>query len=174
VWFEITNEGVFNFWKDKGSSITRPVLHYPSGNIIDFRRYRMPVDMRTKLYGVGTTPRDTALRTSSEDTALSESKGLREDSIYMQWVRDSDELARVTKRRRVLANKIDRQITLTLAPNSIAPIGATGGLEMMADYLIDIRKGSVQTSTAKLLVGNQVAFIGGREYVRTMFQDKPT
>lgn len=174
VWFEITPTGTFNFWKDKGSSKDVPVLSYPSGNVLDFSRYRMPVDMRTKLYGVGTSPRDVSLRSASEDTALSESRGLREDSIYMQWVRDSDELDRVTRRRRRKANKIDRQITLTMAPNAIAPIGATDGFEMMADYHIYIKKGSVQTSTKKLLVGNQVAFLSGREYVRTILQDVPT
>lgn len=174
VWFEVTPSGTFNFWKDKGASKgDNEVLAYPGGKILDFRRYRMPVDMRTKLYGVGTSPRDVAMRTSSEDTALSESRGLREDSIYLQWVRDSDELERVTKRRRKMANRIDRQVTLTLAPNSVGPIGATGGLEMMADYPIYIKKGSVQTDTHKLLVGNQVAFLGGREYVRTTFQDLP-
>lgn len=173
VWFEVTPAGVFNFWQNKGDSIDSPVLAYPSGAILDFRRYRMPVDMRTKLYGVGTSPTDVALQTSSEDTGLSESRGLREDSIYMQWVRDSDELSRVTKYRRLLANKIDRQVTLTLAPNMFAPIGATGGFEMMADYNIYIKKGSAQTSTKKILVGNQVAFIGGREYIRTTFQDVP-
>lgn len=174
VWFEVTPTGVFNFWKDKGLSPAAPVLSYPSGNILDFRRYRMPVDMRTKLYGVGTSPRDVALRTEQEDTALSESKGLREDSIYLQWVRDSDELERVTKNRLRKAKQVDRQVTLTLAPNSIDPIGTTGGLQMMADYHIYINKGSVQYDARKLLVGNQVAFIGGREYVRPTFQDKPS
>lgn len=174
VWFEITPSGVFNFWKDKGASKASPVLVYPSKNVLDVRRYRMPVDMRTKLYGVGTSPRDTALRTSSENTTLSEARGLREDSIYMQWVRDSDELSRVTKHRRIMATKVDRQITLTLAPNSIPPIGATGGLEMMADYNLYLNKGSIQTNTRKLLVGNQVAFIDGREYVRPTFQDLPS
>ncbi len=173
VWFEITNTGTFNFWKDKGTSPAAPILSYPSGNILDFRRYRMPVDLRTKLYGVGTTPRDIALRSEQEDVTMSEAKGLREDSIYMQWVRDETELARVTKRRLRLAKQVDRQVTLTLAPNSIDPIGTTGGLQMMSDYHIYINKGSVQYDARKLLVGNQVAFIGGREYVRPTFQDLP-
>jgi hypothetical protein len=174
VWFEVTPSGVFNFWKNKGATKQVPQLVYPSGNVLDFRRYRMPVDMRTKLYGVGTSPRDTSLRSTSEDVALSEARGLREDSIYMQWVRDSDELDRVTKRRRIMANKVDRQITLTMAPNSVPPIRATGGFEMMADYPIYINKGSVQYNGSKMLVGNQIAFIGGREYVRLTLQDKPS
>lgn len=174
VWFEVTPSGVFNFWKNKGASYSHPILSYPHGNILDFRRYRMPVDLRSKLYGVGTSPTDVALRSESEDTTISEGRGLREDSIYMQWVRDADELARITRRRRKKANRIDRQVTLTMAPNSIGPIGATDGFEMMADYNIYIKKGSVQTNTQKLLVGNQVAFINGREYVRTTFQDLPT
>lgn len=173
VWFEITPAGTFNFWKDKGATKAYPILSYPSGNILDFRRYRMPVDMRTKLYGVGSSPRDVSLRVTAEDTDMSESRGLREDSIYMQWVRDSDELSRVTKRRLKKAKRVDRQITLTMAPNAIPPIGATDGFEMMADYPIYIKKGSVQTSTSKMLVGNQVAFLSGREYVRPIFQDVP-
>ena len=173
VWFEITPDGVFNFWKNKGYAPTTIRFAYPNGNVMDFSRYRMPVDSRTKLYGVGTSPTAVALQDAQENTSLSGTLGLREDSIYMQWVRDSDELSRVTKHRLKIANKIDRQIALTLAPNTIAPIRATGGLVMMNDYLISINKGSVVMNENRLLVGNQVIFTGGREYVRPIFQDVP-
>lgn len=173
VWFEVTPAGVFNFWKNKGATPGWPTMNYPNGNIMNFSRYRMPVDMRTKLYGVGTTPTDVALQSTQENTGLSNARGLREDSIYMQWVRDATELTRITKRRLTIATKVDKQITLTLKPNSIPPIRATNGLQMMADYPIHLNKGSVIMNENKLLVGNQVVFVSGREYVRPVFQDLP-
>ena len=180
VWFEVTPSGTFNFWKDKGTSLPSPVFSYPNGNVMDFSRYRMPVDSRTKLYGVGTSPTAVALQDSQENTSLSGTRGLREDSIYMQWVRDSDELTRVTKVRLKKASQIDKQIVLTLAPNSIAPLHASGPtegsdplLQLMHDYTININRGSVIMNEQKMLVGQQVIFTGGREYVRPIFQDVP-
>lgn len=173
VWFEVTPAGVINFWKNAGSTLYTPAFRYPKGNVLNFSRYRMPVDLRTKLYGVGTSPTDVALQSTQEDTSASSSYGLREDSIYLQWVRDSDELARTTKHRLQIAKREDQQLTLTLAPNEVAPIRATGGLQMMADYPIYITKGSIQINKRKMLIGNQVIFTGGREYVRPIFQDVP-
>lgn len=174
VWFEVTPSGTINFWKNAGSTLKIPAFTYPRGNVLSFSRYRMPVDMRTKLYGVGTSPTDVALQSAQENTDLSNRRGLREDSIYLQWVRDSDELARVTKRRLTIANKVDKQLVLTLAPNSVAPIRASAGLQMMADYPVNIKKGSVQYSGQQMCVGNQVLFVAGREYVRPVFQDVPS
>lgn len=172
-WFEVTPDGTFNLWKNKGATKATPIFVYPKGNVLAYGRYRMPVDLRNRLQGVGTSPTDVDMQYQADDTGSQNSYGLREDSIYLQWVRDSDELQRVTKHRLALAGRVDTQLTLTLAPNTVAPIRATGGLEMMADYSVQILKGGTYVNTRKMVVGNQVLFVGGREYVRPILQDVP-
>ena len=177
VWFEITPDGTFNLWRNKGANSKTPLLMYPGSSIGAVGRYRMPVDVRTGLYGVGTSPTDVDLQSIQSNTTMRDKIGLREDSIYMQWVRDQDELDRVTKRRMYLANRVDTQLSISLVPGNIAPIRATNGLRLMHDYPVYLNgKGSLQYRSAdlnRMVVGNQVLFVGGREYVRPVLQDVP-
>ena len=173
VWFDVSPAGQLDFWKNKGGPLSTPIFKYPGGNVLTFQRYRMPVDSRTKIYAVGSSPNDVDLQTSKENTSLSGYHGLKEAAVYFQWVRDSTELDRGAARRLTLATKVDRQLVLTMAPNSIAPFDATNGLQMMYDYPVDISKGTVQYSGQMMVVGEQVIFTNGREYVRPIMQSVP-
>lgn len=171
--FEITPAGVFNLWKNRGSSMTDIRWRLGDGKVRSFRRLRVPVDRRSKVYGVGSSPLDLTLRDTETNATLVSSMGLSEEPVYMTWVRDATELARVTKLRLQRAGRVDTDLFVSFYGGVITPFRATG-----ADYnLLDtatfqINKGMSVVAEDKIIVGQQVIFYRNVENVRVLLADR--
>lgn len=122
--FEIRNDEApeFQFYADR--SVDRPNLSFEWGDdqVAGFRSLRAPVHRRTRLYGVGSNPQNLALRytLTAGDSTLA-THGLREEAMYLAWVRDQTELERVVKLRGARANRVDNDLMLRFYPNSVHP-----------------------------------------------------
>lgn len=125
VVFEISPDaGVirFNVWKDR--SVDRPniFLEWGDDQVAGFRVMRAPVHRRSRIHGVGSNPQNLALRYSWTDSdSVLATHGLREEAMYLAWVRDQAELERVTKLRGGRARRVDNDVMLRFYPNSIQP-----------------------------------------------------
>jgi hypothetical protein len=124
VVFEITPDVApkFNFHKDR--SIDRPnvVLEWGDDQMAGFRILRAPVHRRSRIFGVGSNPQNLALRyTWTDSDSVLSTHGLREEALYLAWVRDQEELQRVTKLRAARARRVDNDVMLRFYPNSITP-----------------------------------------------------
>jgi hypothetical protein len=174
VVFEITPAGVFNLWKNRGTDLTNLAWHYGDPGILGYRRQRMPVDHRNDIYAVGTSPRDLVLISNQLDaTDFNNSGGRRQESIYMQWVRDQDELDRVAKLRLARAKRADSSIALTFRPGAITPFRATGQSYKLTDGVpIVFSNGATVINETKIITGQQVVLWRGQEIVRPLLWDR--
>lgn len=123
VVFEITPEPVprFNYWKDR--SIDRPTIRLDWGDdqMMSFRHLRAAANKRNRLLGVGQNPNNIVLRQNATGTGELAEWGLREEALYLAWVRDQDEIIRVASQRLARARRIDNDLAVRLMPNSLAP-----------------------------------------------------
>lgn len=171
VW-EITGGGTFNLWKDRGQDIDQR-WEWGDPRILGYRRIRLPVDRRNVLLGVGTTPRDVALRTTQADAVDRAANGRAEESIYLQWVRGETELERVVKHRLKRAGRADQQLALTFAPGTLTPFRAAGQDYRLTDTVMTvINHGGSNLSQRKMILGQQVLLHKGQEIVRPILGDR--
>jgi hypothetical protein len=172
VW-EITPAGVLNLWKNRGTDLTGLAFHYGDPKLLSYRRQRTPVDRRTYIYAVGTTPRDVALKSEKWSSPDLSAMGRVEESIYLQWVRDQTELDRVASLRTVRAVRRDSEFGLSFAPGKLTPFRATGQSYKLTDGVhVEFANGATQMSETKLIVGQQVLLYRGQEIVRPMLADR--
>jgi hypothetical protein len=172
VSFEITPAGVFNLYKARGTDLTVPVWEYPSKKVIGFRRVRNMADRRNTLYGVGSNPRNAVLQKTVEDATDQTNNMRREEGLFYTWVRDEDELQRITEYRLSRAERDDSMLTLTFAPNGETPYRGAGAVFALGDRVpILIQRGITQINERKLITGQQVVLTRGSEYLRLYLQD---
>lgn len=175
VVFEVTPAGVFNLWKNRGT--TRDDIRWrmgEGGNIRSYRRIRMPVDRRTVINSVGTSPNDVDLRYNVANGSLRDTIGRMEEPMFLQWVRDQSELERVVKLRLQRAGRVDTDLMVTFNQNSLIPYRATNAEYDLGDQ-IDIRLNrglSANTSDPKIIVGQQIVYRRMSEMVRLLLADR--
>lgn len=174
VCFEITpSSPTFNFWKNRGSDKADVVFRYGDNLISAFRDYRMPVHRRNKLYVVGSDPSSQTLRTTWSDATDITAYGLREDSIYFSWVRDSTELDRAAKLRGQKAKRDVATLQVLLFPNAVLPPGATGAGFALADRVkVIINHGVTNINGYYLVTGVQAVQAEGSERVNLLLQER--
>lgn len=173
VIFEITPDGTFNFWKHRYAENANVGTSYPHGHIRSYRRIRRPVSKRSKLYGVGTSPTDVNLQESVHSTSLLAAMGLSEEPLYFSFVRDPDELERVSKLRLSRAARTDTQLFISFYRDTIIPFRATGATYKLGDMIhpkLD-NGATVISETPKVVAGQQVVWSGKRENVRLLLGD---
>lgn len=172
VSFEITPAGVFNLWKDRGNDRTdRPTFQRMGPGVIrNYRRLWNPVDWRSTIYAVGSSPNDVDLQEEEDNSSL-ENQGRREEPIFLQWVRDATELQRVTKLRVQRAGQKNTDLMISMYPNTIVPYRATGAdFELGDTFTVDPGRGlSADNPEDKIVVGQQIMFVRGTENVRVLF-----
>lgn len=182
VVFDITpDEPVkFNFWKNR--SVERPGILFEWGDdqVAAFRALRAPVHRRTRLYGIGSNPQNLSLRYtySDSDTELG-LHGLREEAMYLAWVRDQEELNRVVKLRANRARRVDNDVMLRFYPNSIIPphynsdpFANQEGFNLSDRVRVQIDEGATYINTWMNALGVQVSVgRGGVERVSIILQE---
>ena len=172
VWFEITPAGVFNFWKNKGTTQSDKLWDYGGGAIAGYHRMRAPMDTRNVILGVGSNPRDVTLRKTVTDTVDRAARGLMEESVYLQRVRDATELSGVINFRAKRALREDTMLSLSFMPGRVTPANATGADYALADYVpVRIVHGVTNFSTTLMVTGEQIIVVRGKEHVRVLLQD---
>ena len=175
VIFEVTPSGTFNLWKNRGSSINSKM--WSLGRYIrTFRRVRLPVDTRNEILVVGSSPTDTTLRFTATDATTRDAGGLKEEPIFLSWVKDEDELERVAAIRLTKAKRIDTTLYISLFKNTVIPARATNASYAIGDTVhVGIDRGMTQVSLAgsepKFIAGHQVIYQNGDEFVRLLLAD---
>lgn len=179
VMFEITPDGTFNLWRNRGGNYAQGT-HNLSGKwrvgdgglIRSYRRVLMPVDRRTDLYMVGSSPNDIDLQSTASDAATRSTIGRAEEPVYLSWVRDATELERIGKVRLKRASRIDYNLMITMYPDSVVPYRATDADYMLTDDLFfAISRGLSSFTDVKTVVGQQIIYSRKTENVKLLLAD---
>jgi len=176
VKFEVTPAGVFNLWRNDMTALSDQRWALGS-RVRSYRRIRLPVDRRNEILAVGSSPQDVALRTTVTKTAHRDAWGLKQEPIYLQWVRDASELSRVANLRAGRAVRVDSDFYVFFFKDSVVPFRATGADYSLGDTIdFTISRGltglSAGAGEEKIVAGQQVIFRDGSEYVRALLTDK--
>jgi hypothetical protein len=174
VQFEITPDGTFNFYKDQGDVLTTNAFTWGNPQLLAYHRMRHPVLRRNKILSVGSTALDVAMRATQANSSDITAYGLSEEPIYLQFVRDADELARVGKLRLARARRFDSDIMFTFAPGAITPFRASGQSYKLGDLVsVTISRGMTNIAAEqKVIVGQQVIQYKGAEIVRPILSER--
>lgn len=173
VLFEITPDGTFNFWKDRGADVPSMRVEWGSDKLVGYRRNRVISDRRNTIYAVGSSPRESVLRKTAESSSDQNTFGRAEEAIYLSWVRDEDELERIAKLRLQRAMRDDSDLTLTFAAGKLTPARATGAAYRLTDTVkVRINNGITNIDATKMIVGQQVILLRGEEHVRLLMRDR--
>lgn len=175
VAFEVTPAGVFNLWRSRGNDLNDLRWRMGEGGLIrGYRRIRMPVDRRSNLLAVGSSPNDVELQYEAANTTLRDSMGRTEEPVFLQWARDQAELERVLKLRLSRAGRVDTDLLIMLHSDSIVPFRASGQDYQLGDQItVYLNRGlSRNTSDTKLIVGQQVVYTQMSENVRLLLADR--
>lgn len=171
AWWEITPDGVFNYWKNRGSDLTSIRWEYPA-QIRGFARVRLPAHRRNVIHAVGSSPRDVVLRTTQENATDRANQGRREEAIFLSWVRGQGALERIAKLRLRRARRTESHLRVRLHRNSVVPFPA-GDFNLMDTVPVKIDHGLTSIDTNLLVVGQEVIVEDGEELVMPILQDKP-
>jgi hypothetical protein len=165
----------FNFWRDNTEDATDIRLEYP-GVVLDWSDRFAPVMMKNKTLGVGTGPRRQLYRFAKsvgDGTYGRIAFGARFQTLYLSWVRDRAELKRVVKRRTRLGLREDVDAWVRCYPDTITPWRATASSHELGDRIwVGINHGVTAINKWMLMIGEQVVFVNGREYVQPMIEDR--
>jgi hypothetical protein len=144
------------------------------GKVRNYNRLRMPVDRRNEILAVGSSPKDTVMRKTITKTANRDAGGLKQEPIYMSWVRNADELDRITKIRANRAVRVDTDLYLAFYKDTVIPYRATGQDYQIGDEVtFSLNHGLTSASgDIKIVVGQQVIYSQGSEFVRVLLQDR--
>lgn len=173
VIFEITPDGIFNYWKNRKATVSNVKASFQYGDIRSFRRIRRPVHRRSNLKAVGTSPTDVNLNQSSTNVALRADLGLSQEAVYFAFVRDADELKRITNLRLARAGRVDSDLYVSFHRNKVVPFRAPGSHYQIGDLLtVTIQKGASLVADTKVVVGQQVIYSRLSENVRLLLADQ--
>jgi hypothetical protein len=176
VLFEYTfeREPKFNFWKNIGQDRPNIVWTYPGGFMRDFQEETSTIYRRNDLLVAGASASDDLLRTEVATATDQVNFGLRQESIFFAWVRDSVELQRGAERRAAVALKPATDLTLIFHPNVIDPPYANGNAWRITDRVrVRINRGATQVDAMRQVIGYQVLHLRGAEHVRVLTQMQP-
>ena len=175
VVFEVTPDGTFNLWHNRATSINDARWQYGNGIVRAYRRIRMPVDKRNAILAVGSSPKSTELLYTASESTDTDANGLKQEPIYLSWVRDLGQLTNVAKLRLRRALRVDTDLYLTFSKDSIIPYRATDAPFTLGDNVqFNMNNGvtSMDGSTeVKTIVGQQVIIVRGTENVRLLLTD---
>lgn len=159
----------FNFWKNKSTDRTDIKWEYPNGLVRDFLDEQEPILARNHILSVGSAPNDILLRqeqTQASGTYGYETIGRRMEPLYFAWVRDEDELDRVTKLRLARAIRPEPDLRLFLQSNKVPPPGVTGANYNLGDRIpVKVKRGYTDIDESMFLSGVQVLSVRGEERV---------
>jgi hypothetical protein len=165
----------FNFWKDRSSDATDIRLEW-GGVVMDFNDRFTPVDKKNQTLGVGTGPRNQLYYFThkiTDGTFGRNTFGLRQQNMYLSWVRDRKELKRIVRRRTRLGLREDVNMWVRCFPDTIPPYRATNSSHYLGDRIYtDIQHGVTNVNKWLHFMGEQVVFVNGREYVQPMLEDR--
>lgn len=174
VVFEITPSGTFNFWKNRGVQRNDVVLRWGDEHIQTFSDIATPVDYRNEILAVGSQPNNVSLRTTQTSGSGVTTYGRRQESIYLSYVRDGDELDRVSKLRLARAVRTDPAIAVAIHPGTMLPPNTTGSSFNLSDTIkLDIDYGITSINAYYLVVGTRVVLKRGTEKVQLLLSPKP-
>jgi len=174
VLFEITPSGTFNFWKNRGVQRSDVVLRWGDEHVQTFSDIATPVDYRNEILAVGSQPNNASLRTTQTSGSGVSAYGRRQESIYLSYVRDSDELDRVSKLRLARAVRTDPAIAVAIHPGTMIPPNTTGSSFNLSDTIkLDIDYGITSINAYYLVVGTRVVLKRGTEKVQLLLSPKP-
>lgn len=170
------HSATFNYWRDKTTDVTDFKLNYPNV-VLDWSDRFAPVLLRNKTFAMASGPRGQLYYYNygmGQGDYGRIAFGMHSQNLYLSWVRDRDELIRVTKRRTNLARRENANLYVRMFPDRIPPWRSTGATWRLGDFLsVDIRHGATQVNKLLMLIGEQVVFANGREYVQPMLEDRP-
>jgi hypothetical protein len=163
----------FNYWRDR-STDTTVRLEFP-GNVMSFTDRYTPSLIRNKILGVGSGPRNQLYRfnvgAGSGFYGRNGHLGMRQEPMYLTWVRDRKELKRVARRRLKVAQRGLVDVYVRLFPDTLAPWRATVSTHNLGDRVYaDLQFGITDINSYCDLMGEQVVWVGGREYVQPMIE----
>jgi hypothetical protein len=174
VVFEITPSGTFNFWKNRGVQRNDVVLRWGDEHIQAFSDIATPIDYRNEILAVGSQPNNVSLRTTQTSGSGVTTYGRRQESIYLSYVRDGDELDRVSKLRLARAVRTDPAIAVAIHPGTLQPPNTTGSPFNLSDTIkLDIDYGITSINAYYLVVGTRVVLKRGTEKVQLLLSPKP-
>lgn len=160
----------FNMWKDR-STLRSIVLRY-GVNVKDFGDRYAPVMTRNHLVGVGSGSHNLLYRkvqSSASGTHGYTAFGRRQEPMYLAWVRDEQDLERVTKLRLAKAKRADTDLSLRMVANSLTPLS---GYRLGDRFPVYIDRGITQIDKTMMMIGIQVYANRGAEVVRPIMLDR--
>ena len=166
----------FNFWKNKSTDQTDVKWEYPNGLVRDFNDDQEPILARNDIVSVGSSPNDILLRQEVDHAGGTygyETIGRRMEPLYFAWVRDEDELTRVSALRLARALRPEPDLRLNMNANSVKPPGVTGAGYTLGDRVrVKVKRGITDIDQYMFLSGVQVLFLRGQEHVQPWLMDR--
>lgn len=172
VVFEVTPDGTFNFWKNRGSDVD-VTYRYGDGLIAGYAEGNVPIFRRNNIMAVGVNPNAVTLKYEHHDTTDSAAVGRRMEPAFFSWVRDSLELERVVELRAAKAVRDAVDVGLRFHPDAIIPPRASGAPFKLSDRVnVVIDHGATNISGRHLVKGVQVLYMGGQERTRLLLEER--
>lgn len=182
VYFEIDfptdptdKSATFNFYKDRSTDVTALRLEYPN-TVMDWNDRFVPVMLRNKTFAVGSGPRGQVYRYNYGQGSGNYGRiafGMHSQNLYLSWVRDRQELGRVTRRRNNLGLREDVNLMVRCWADRVPPWRSSAASWRLGDKVqTKISHGSTEIDKNLFMIGEQVVFANGREYVQPMLEDR--
>lgn len=173
--FVVTPAGVFNVYRNDKTSLNDVRWRLGDGKVRNYQRIRLPVDRRNEILAVGQSPKDTTMRYTSTNTTNRDAAGLKQEPIFFSWIKNATELQRVTKIRAKRAVRVDTDLYLSFFKDTVVPFraGSDKDYSIGDEVTVSLSRGlTSMSSEIKNVVGQQIIFSGGNEYVRVLLQDR--
>jgi hypothetical protein len=172
--FVVTPNGTFQLWHDDKSTLNDVRWQIGDGKVRNFSRIRLPVDRRNEIWAVGTSPKNTVMRKGVTKTANRDAAGLKQEPIYMSWIKNATELERIANIRAARAVRVDTDLYLSFFRNTVVPYRASTQDYGIGDNVtISLSRGLTSLEAeVKMIVGQQVIYANGSEYVRVLLNDR--
>ena len=168
------NVVTFNFWKNRSTDRAIPLKY--GVNVKDFGDRFAPILTRNDVFGVGSGAHNLLFRFRKQTTAGTNGSvlfGLRQEPIYLTWVRDQTDLERVTRLRSAKALRFDMDLSLYMKPLSLPPVGTTAAGYNLGDrFPVVINRGITVIDKTMQLIGMQVLANRGAERVYPLLLDR--
>jgi hypothetical protein len=169
---EITHSATptFNFWANKG--VDRPSVRWEWGDGImrSYQFYGLPVFRRNDLKLVGASPRADLLREDLAHETDMSFYGRREEPLFFQWVRDTDELHRAGLIRSRLARQDSVDLAVAFYPNSFPPVVPASPQKILDRAKVKISDGILNVDEYYLITGFQCIYARGQENSRMLLR----
>ncbi len=174
VKFVVSPSGTFTLLRDDTTLLNDVRWALGDGKVRSFSRIRLPVDRRNQVLAVGTSPKDTTMRKIITRTTVRDAMGLKQEPIYLSWIKNADELDRVARLRAGRAVKVDTDLFLSFFKDTVVPFRATNADYSIGDETtVTLHRGlSNMAAEIKVVVGQQVVYSNGSEFVRVLLQDR--